>query len=410
MECEAEVWVTEYPRNDLPTGMDHGSFGEPCPAVRFSDPSAHVPTSRRLVHLKDCICPASAVFDRNGETISDLPNFLQSCTATFSAAHTELLQSTVFLPDQAVLVDLASGHSLIEESVWHSRLFYSEYFRNDHSTQWKWRMNRQWRVEETVQEPINWCYHQFYYQYFHWFMDVLPRVWLLDRYSRGARSAKWCVAPNLNGFRRSSLRLFGIEERHLFWPEAKIVQFRQATHTAFQFSEPLRTRPSYNLGLHHKGWSTEYVADLCDRAWQAYDIFSYDGPRRIYVSREDAEHRKVRNEAAIINRFEQLGFTIVTPGRHSFEDQVRLFSKAEIVVGVHGAGMTNLLWTKPGATVLEIMPERLDDAGYRFLCNLKGHRHQVMLAEHFVHDRWGDAFGDAAIDEAVLFNALKALF
>ncbi len=72
--------------------------------------------------------------------------------------------------------------------------------------------------------------------------------------------------------------------------------------------------------------------------------------------------------------------------------------------------MTNLLWTKPGATVLEIMPERLDDAGYRFLCNLKGHRHQVMLAEHFVHDRWGDAFGDAAIDEAVLFNALKALF
>ncbi len=403
------MWTKEYQRNQLPIGMDHGSFGESCPSLRFSDPEAQLPIPRNLVNLKDCVCPASALFDSNGVPVSNLPSFLQSCTATFSAAHTDPLRSTVFFPDQAVLLNLESKDFLFEESTWHSHLYYSEYFRNDYSTQWKWRVNRNWVVEETVNEPINLCYHRFYYQYFHWFMDVLPRVWLLDRYNSDARSARWCVAPNLNGFRRSSLKLFGIEERHLYWPDANIVEFTRATHTAFQFSEPLRTRPSYNEGLHHKGWSIEYLLDLCDRAWQAYNVFPHNGPRRIYVSREDAEHRKVRNEATIIQMLEQIGFTIVIPGSHTFEEQVRLFSKAEIVVGVHGAGLTNLLWTKPGATVVEIMPERLDDPGYRFLCNLKGHRHQVMLAEHFVHDRYGDAYGDAAIDESALLSIIKGI-
>ena len=35
-------------------------------------------------------------------------------------------------------------------------------------------------------------------------------------------------------------------------------------------------------------------------------------------------------------------------------DQIRSFREADIVVGVHGAGLTNIVFCRPGATVLEI--------------------------------------------------------
>jgi capsular polysaccharide biosynthesis protein len=40
--------------------------------------------------------------------------------------------------------------------------------------------------------------------------------------------------------------------------------------------------------------------------------------------------------------------------RYSLAEQVTLFSKAEIVVSPHGAGLANILFSPPGLTVVDI--------------------------------------------------------
>src|ERR1035437_4173888 len=43
--------------------------------------------------------------------------------------------------------------------------------------------------------------------------------------------------------------------------------------------------------------------------------------------------------------------------RHPFEDQVAILSKARYVASNHGAGLTNMLFMRPGGRVLELRRE-----------------------------------------------------
>ena len=65
---------------------------------------------------------------------------------------------------------------------------------------------------------------------------------------------------------------------------------------------------------------------------------------RLYVSRRDAAHRRVKNEAELEPLLKEHGFQVFVPSEHSLEEQIRLFRRAEMVVGPHGAGLTNLVW------------------------------------------------------------------
>ncbi len=84
---------------------------------------------------------------------------------------------------------------------------------------------------------------------------------------------------------------------------------------------------------------------------------SRPGGRRIYVSRADASVRKVANEAALIEVLSSLGYETVSPGENNrtVAAQAELFAQASHVVGLHGAGMTNIVFCPPGTRVLELL-------------------------------------------------------
>ena len=46
--------------------------------------------------------------------------------------------------------------------------------------------------------------------------------------------------------------------------------------------------------------------------------------------------------------------TISDSNNPTFEDQVRAFSSADCIVGVHGAALTNVVFARPGATLIEV--------------------------------------------------------
>jgi capsular polysaccharide biosynthesis protein len=80
-----------------------------------------------------------------------------------------------------------------------------------------------------------------------------------------------------------------------------------------------------------------------------------DGPELLYVARSDSSNRAVTNEKEVEALMSTSGFTSVVPGSLSIRDQVRLFRSARVVVGPHGAGLTNIAFCKPGTKVLELV-------------------------------------------------------
>jgi len=76
---------------------------------------------------------------------------------------------------------------------------------------------------------------------------------------------------------------------------------------------------------------------------------------RIYISRALANTRRVLNEAEVIGLLAKRGFTSYRLEDMRWLDQVRLFADAEIVVGAHGAGFTNCVFSQPGTRIIEFI-------------------------------------------------------
>lgn len=80
------------------------------------------------------------------------------------------------------------------------------------------------------------------------------------------------------------------------------------------------------------------------------------GAKRIFVTRGEARRRRLLNEPQIIALLQKFDFEIVNPGTLDFLDQVRAFSNAEVIIGCHGAALTNLLFAPRGGCLIELRP------------------------------------------------------
>ena len=79
--------------------------------------------------------------------------------------------------------------------------------------------------------------------------------------------------------------------------------------------------------------------------------------QRIFVSRAlRRERRPFMNEDDCADVLARHGFRFVRPETLSFDEETELFASAEIVVGLHGAGLANLLFCPSPGVAVELFP------------------------------------------------------
>ena len=76
--------------------------------------------------------------------------------------------------------------------------------------------------------------------------------------------------------------------------------------------------------------------------------------KNIYISRKDSNHRKINNEDELINYLKQFDFEIYELSKLTFLEQIKIFNQAKMIVSMHGASLTNLMFCHPQTTVVEI--------------------------------------------------------
>ena len=76
--------------------------------------------------------------------------------------------------------------------------------------------------------------------------------------------------------------------------------------------------------------------------------------KRIIISRGSSTTRRWLNENECMQLLDILGFKLIDPSNLSLAQQVEAFSNAEIILGPHGAGLTNIMFCNPGTKVIEI--------------------------------------------------------
>lgn len=99
----------------------------------------------------------------------------------------------------------------------------------------------------------------------------------------------------------------------------------------------------------------------------------------IYVSRSMTTKRFLSNEAVIEEELQKLNFSIVHCENMNFHDQINLFSNARIIIGPHGAGLSNMIWASLPCEIIEIYPYNFFNDCYARLAKSLGFGYEYVL-------------------------------
>lgn len=202
--------------------------------------------------------------------------------------------------------------------------------------------------------------------YFHWVTESLFSLWLAKR-SLGLGELPG-VTPPLEPYAVETLTLLGLSDAVLAIAPDEARRFGQLVVLSPVFGDLASAPSSLILGLYD---------DLLGAALGG--VRAPKPTRRLYISRADSLNRPLQHETALAAALESQGFeTIVLSGR-SLSEQARLFAEAAVVVGPHGAGLTNLGFCRPGTKVLELTPSHYFNSCFLGLSHIAGLDHRVYV-------------------------------
>ncbi|GGE88652.1 glycosyltransferase family 61 protein [Stappia taiwanensis] len=117
--------------------------------------------------------------------------------------------------------------------------------------------------------------------------------------------------------------------------------------------------------------------------------------KRVFLDRGTAKLRRMTDEQAVRAVLDQHGYTPFIAHYGNFAEQVETFHAADRVVAVHGAGLTNLLFCRPGTQVVEIFPENFVKSTYFWLSRRLGLDYRYVIGGPGDYDQTFQAGAEA---------------
>ncbi len=185
-----------------------------------------------------------------------------------------------------------------------------------------------------------WCTDEYTNNYYHWFSEALPRLYHIYRNTQdfvlllpNILKEKEYVKKSLLPFKIDDIRY--IDENEIIETEELIIPRQFSPHV--------------------------YINDNITNSFRYFlinklkeNLPKVDKGNKIYISRAGAEKRKITNEKELFPILEDHNFDIVQFEKFDWEKQVSMANNADYLVGLHGAGLTNMLFMEPGSSVLEL--------------------------------------------------------
>jgi len=266
----------------------------------------------------------------------DLPLFQMALEVSFERLHPVqlknvwILQDTVFAPGE---FKFYASHTHVENL---GPLQFAKRAINCAPKSWR-------KIPKGI-----WVLDEWSANYFHWMTDCLPRIWEgLERDPKAPVLLPYSYQSL--AFVSESLKLIGAAV--IFFKSNQNLKVSTVILTARTASFP-----NFNLKLTQK--TREKLSfKASTEPW-----------RNVYISRKLAGKRKVHNETEVELILKKRGFEVVYAEQLNLSQEIQLMGETKILVSLHGAGLTNMLFLAPNTKVLEL--RNLDDSASQCYFNL----------------------------------------
>ncbi len=212
--------------------------------------------------------------------------------------------------------------------------------------------------------------------YYHWLIQAIPAI---DSSVRVRGSV--LAIPPLQAWQERSLELLDLADM----PRLTLDLRSQYRFPDVEYSEFLNGSAAFRISL---------------RAMQTFRRMRAKVPHQpcpheiIYVA-------GTGNETELIRLLEQEGVGIIIPGSLSLDEQINTFRAARMVIGPHGAGLSNIVFCEPATILYELIPEHDPNSCINRLALAAG--------VHYVADAFPSRGGDYDLDRIIgRIRALRA--
>jgi len=235
-------------------------------------------------------------------------------------------------------------------------------------------------IEKTNIEKASWVLDQKSWKYFHWFCDVSQRIELIDDFL-------------------DDYPIIIYEELLKFDYITSILESNKIHYI------PVKKDTNYfirNLLIaSHVFDSGNFKKDLIERIRKKYTssntMHSNEAKiKKIWMSRQNSKFRKIINFDEVQLLLEKYNYQIVDTEKLSFNEQIKIYNSSKVIGGLHGGGLTNMLFMEKGSFVLEVRRNKdMHNNCYFSLATSLDHKYYYTLADSETDDMF---LSDCTVD------------
>lgn len=274
----------------------------------------------------------------------------------------------VFTPQDEIILESIGGTSYLL-----NYCVYKEIFDKNISNAVRLYSVRPQQPTFKLTDPLLSLCGVFSSNYYHWILQHLPKLRAL-RYYHGeiGDAPKILIEPNPPKWQLDAIDVFAPSYERIEWDGRPI------------------GAPSL-IPVHHLTSPDAFEPSMSDLRWlqsHAHDSINLDitePTERIYISRDDADSRRVRNEDELMEMLQKYGFVRILLSEYSFPEQVALFANADTAIGPHGAAFANLIFAGE-ISVLELMQSDNVRSYFYALSELFGFEYDWIECERYRDD------------------------
>ena len=226
--------------------------------------------------------------------------------------------------------------------------------------------------------------------YFHWIVECLPKIALLDR-QRVDRGIPLLISADLPRTAMEALAAVAGGRA------VQLVASGIATRVRELYLAGDRSRVLNNYGLHPQP-ARDIVLDPDSIAFVREKLLPSSrkaGTRRFYLRRRSG-YRNLVDEAWLHSLLTERGFEAIDMGALTFAEQVAAMQEAAFVIAPTGAALTNICFLSPGARVLILCSDHPSTNLYLFtqigpwigaeVAMARGKRARTLNGQYSLHD------------------------
>lgn len=208
-------------------------------------------------------------------------------------------------------------------------------------------------LKKLPKQAIHFC-KDYSYNYFHWLIECLPRMWIIEQFSE-LDSLPLLVDSQLHNQQLESLELITQNQREFIrlqpgqgYAIDNLIYPSSLSYMHNNYDHPI----AYEKDVLISPIAIQYLRNKFLSIINMEENGESGHSKKIFLSRKKLGGQgRLLNTEEIETMLADEGFDIIYPELLSFKDQVRIFSRAEVIVGAAGSALANIVFVPANCKV-----------------------------------------------------------